>query len=47
MSSVHYIPGVRNLTVDLWLSGKTHEEIRHAIYTHLAKNRRSKSRRAP
>jgi len=44
MSNVHYIPGVKNLTIDLWLAGKTQEDIRRAIYSHLAKNRRRKNR---
>lgn len=44
VSNVHYIPGVKQLTIDMWLEGKNEFEIKKAIQAFLSKNRRRRNR---
>lgn len=43
MRNVHYIPGIKELTIDMWLEGKPDWEINKAIRNYLYKNRRTKA----
>jgi len=40
--NVHYVPAVKELTMELWLSGKSHEEISNAIRKYMANFRRNR-----
>ena len=40
--NVHYNASIKQLTIDMWLSGKSEHEINKAIRAHIAKMRRNR-----
>lgn len=45
--NVHYNASIKQLTIDMWLSGKSEYEINKAIRAHIAKMRRNRKTRTP
>ena len=45
--NVHYNTSIKQLTIDMWLSGKSEYEINKAIRAHIAKMRRNRKARTP
>ena len=44
--SVHYNPTLKQMTVDMWLNGKSEYEIDKAIRTYISKMRRNRKSRS-